>query len=230
MKKFLIMAVIMLSSVNTFAQQPVGTFTIAPKVGMNIANLTDMSFEFGNKMMKLSPKPRIGLAVGVEGEYQISELFSLSAGVMYSMQGLKYSEKIAIPVVGEQSLEATGKLDYINIPIMANVYVLKGLAVKLGIQPGFNIASKLSMDMKGAMSGGNEEDPDIKDAIQSVDISIPIGVSYEYANVVFDARYNWGLSNVFTDKRTRTILDDFIPGKKSKNSVFQISVGYKFAL
>ena len=39
--------------------------------------------------------------------------------------------------------DVTNRLDYINVPIMANVYVVKGLAVKLGVQPGFNVSNKL---------------------------------------------------------------------------------------
>ena len=49
--------------------------------------------------------------------------------------------------------------------------------------------------------------------------SIPVGLSYEYANVVLDARYNWGVTKVAD-------LGDNSP----KNSVFQITLGYKFDL
>ena len=40
MRKVIIMAVLMLASVATFAQRPVGSLTLQPKIGMNIANLT----------------------------------------------------------------------------------------------------------------------------------------------------------------------------------------------
>ena len=88
---------------------------------------------------------------------------------------------------------------YLNIPIMANVYVVKGLAVKLGIQPGFVV------------------EKDDMDNMKTFDFTIPVGLSYEYSNVVLDARYNWGLTKML-DK-----LD-------CKNSVFQITLGYKFEL
>ena len=57
---------------------------------------------------------------------------------------------------------------------------------------------------------------DVED-VKSVDFSIPVGLSYEYANFQLDARYNWGVSKVIDD-------DD------EKNSVFQITLGYKFKL
>lgn len=98
---------------------------------------------------------------------------------------------------------------------MANVYVVKGLAVKLGVQPGFKVNDKL--DLRMPVLGGALVD--LKAKAKSVDFSIPVGISYEYNNFQVDARYNWGLTKVFdVDK-----LDQ-------KNSVFQITLGYKFDL
>ncbi len=79
MKKVLFVAAMMFSSVATFAQHAVGSFNLQPKVGVNIANLTEIK----------DSDPRIGLAAGVEGEYQAGDIFSVSAGVLYSMQGAK---------------------------------------------------------------------------------------------------------------------------------------------
>lgn len=97
---------------------------------------------------------------------------------------------------------------------MANVYVVKGLAVKLGIQPGFKVSSTVKTDLNTSI-GSTTGSRDIK--AQSVDFSIPVGISYEYSNFQLDARYNWGLTKVFENG-------------KDKNSVFQITLGYKFDL
>lgn len=104
----------------------------------------------------------------------------------------------------------SSELDYINIPILANVYVAKGLAVKLGLQPGFNVNS--SVKSKG---DGVTVDADVD--VKTVDLSIPIGLSYEFNNFVIDGRYNWGVTKVHSD------LD-------CKNSVFQFTIGYKLPL
>lgn len=187
MKKIILMAVVMLSSVATYAQNAVGQVTIQPKVGLSIANVTDID----------GTDPRYGVVAGAEFEYGISDIFSLSAGALYSMQGAKEDN-------------STLKLDYINVPILANVYVTKGLAIKLGIQPGFNVNSSWKMKSNGTSV---ESDVDVK----TVDFSIPVGASYEYQNFVFDARYNFGLTKI-TDN------------SDAKNTVFQFTVGYKFAL
>lgn len=192
MKKILLMAVVMLASVASYAQYAVGTFTLQPKIGMNVASLTKCD----------GCDPRIGLAAGVEAEYQATDIFSVSAGLIYSMQGNKAKE---------EGVTLTTKLDYINIPILANVYVTKGLAVKLGVQPAFNVSDK--QKLSGGKASVEAEDV----GAESFDFSIPVGLSYEYNNVVFDARYNFGVTNI-------------ADGGDSKNSVFQFTLGYKFAL
>lgn len=196
MKKLFLMASLMMLSLGAFAQFAPGTLSIQPKVGLNIANVTDSE----------GADPRLGLVAGAEFEYQVTDMFSLSAGALYSMQGAKEDES---------GVTSTLKLDYINIPILANVYVSKGLAVKLGLQPGFNISSKIS-----AKSGGNSVSIDAADAgfdIKSLDLALPIGLSYQFDNFVIDGRYNFGLTKL-------------VDGDSSKNSVFQITFGYKFAL
>jgi predicted porin len=200
MKKFIASALMLFAaSTATFAQHEVGSFTLQPKVGVNIASLTKSD----------GADPRIGLAAGVEGEYQATDIFSLSAGVIYSQQGNKYDKT----VLG-QNVKYTNKLDYINIPIMANVYVVKGLAVKLGVQPAFNVNSKFSTVANVAST---ETKKSVDTDVKSFDFSIPVGLSYEYNNVVLDARYNWGLTKIADNS-------------DSKNSVFQITLGYKFDL
>lgn len=192
MKKILLMAVVMLASVASYAQHAVGAFTLQPKIGMNVASLTKCD----------GADPRIGLAAGVEAEYQATDIFSVSAGLIYSMQGNKVSGK---------GVTQTTKLDYINIPILANVYVTKGLAVKLGVQPAFNVSDKVKY------SGGKTSIQDEDAGAESFDFSIPVGLSYEFNNVVLDARYNFGVTNI-------------ADGGDAKNSVFQFTLGYKFAL
>lgn len=191
MKKMILMAAMFVASVAAMAQNAVGTISLQPRIGVNVASLTDAD----------DADARVGLAVGAELQYQATDLFAITGGLTYSMQGAKYDN-------------TTVKLDYINVPILANVYVVKGLAVKLGIQPGFKVNSSAKVK-----SSGVSVSADLDDAVNSFDFSIPVGVSYEFSNVVLDARYNWGLTKAFDAE-----------GLDSKNSVFQFTVGYKFAL
>ncbi|MDD7273738.1 MAG: porin family protein [Prevotella sp.] len=201
MKKLFVVAAVMLAAVGAQAQRAVGSWSFQPKVGMNVAGLTKTD----------DSDARIGLALGAEAEYQLTDLFSLTGGVMYSQQGTKWTGDMDIYDIPFNGT-ATLKLDYINVPILANVYVAKGFAVKLGLQPGFLVNKQVKIK---AMGQSISKDIPSEAGLNTFDLSIPVGVSYEYKNVQLDARYNWGVTNVAKDSDT-------------KNSVFQFTLGYKF--
>ena len=202
MKKVILSACVMLIAIAAYGQRDKGTVTLQPKVGLNIASLTND----GDADSRFAP------VVGAEVEVQATDMVSFSGGLLYSMQGAKGK-------VG--NVDGTVKLDYINVPILANVYVANGFAVKLGVQPGFLINNKVKVSQNGVNAEVDLEKAfkaaGIDAKLNKVDVSIPMGVSYEFSNINIAARYNWGV--------TKIIDED-----SSKNSVFQITVGYKFAL
>ena len=189
MKKLILMAAFALTSVVSFAQQSVGTILVRPKVGLNVADLTNMN-----------TTARVGLVLGAEAEYQATDIVSVSVGALYSTQGAKLKSFTLPTINATMNDKVTANFNYITFPVLANV------AVSLGLQPSFNVTGKY------------EAGPWIyKDAAKTFELSIPVGVSYTTGNLVFDGRYNFGIS------RATTLLD-------SKNSVFQFTVGYNFAL
>lgn len=195
MKKMMMIAVMALVAMTASAQKTLrdsGTFTLQPKAGLALGN-------FSGDYIKVSgqddPTIRVGFIAGVEGEYYINDWLSAAAGVNYAQQGWKFDDE-------------TTKLDFLNIPLTANFYVAPGLALKTGFQIGFMLSAK-------------DDDIDVKELYESTNISIPLGISYEISNFVFDARYNIGLSNLYKHSGS-----DF----KGRSDLIQITVGYKFEL
>ena len=203
MKKIMMIAAMMLLSVGAFAQNEVGQFTLKPMAGVNLATLTKTD----------DSKLRVGLAAGVEAEYGVAENFSLSLGALYSMQGVKFTEKGS-----GATLDVTYKLDYINIPVLANYYLFKGFAIKAGIQPAFKASAKVKAELSSGSA--SVKDSETLDGVKGFALSIPFGLSYEYEGFVVDARYNLGVTKAFKDSW----------GTNSKHSWFMFTLGYKFAL
>ena len=198
-------AAMMVAAISANAQNEVGQLTLMPKAGINISTIT------GDGINK---KSKVGLVAGIEAEYGISEKFGLQFGLLYSMEGCK-SDAVVAAGEGASAFRAEGvkwNLDYINIPIMAQYYVVKGLAVKAGIQPAFNVRGKWSVD------GNSGKMKDIGYEPKAFNFSIPVGLSYEYQNFVLDARYNIGVTKLVKD------------ADQGRNSTFAITLGYKFAL
>ena len=192
MKKIFLVAVIAVMSLTASAQNEVGQITLQPKAGINLSTITGD----GNQKMK------VGLVAGVEAEYGLAENFGLAFGALYSMEGCKYNDWAGT----DKSLKYN--LDYINIPILAQFYPVKGFAIKAGVQPAFNVRHKASFD------GNTQTINDIK----SFNLSIPVGLSYEYQKFVLDARYNIGVTKLVKN------------ADKGRNSTISITLGYKFAL
>lgn len=207
MKRLIVLTAILMTTVVAMAQWEEGDFMVQPKFGMNIATLSD------------ADKSIFDHHFGLEAEYMVSDQFSMSLGALLSNQGAKYD-----PVYdnnGQILLDKyTADLDYVHVPVLASYYVLPGLAVKAGVQPGFKMKAKAkfenhSYDLDEMYKVYNLiTGEDAK--ISNFDLSIPVGVSYEYRHFVLDARYNWGLLKVIN------VGDAFY------NRVFMLSLGYKF--
>ena len=189
MKKLMILAVMMVATLTASAQQKVGSWSITPTGTFNLATIV------GDNTDDMSMK--VGLGAGADAMYQLSSLVGLSGGLYYSMQGANGKGDVKYNV------------DELLIPLMANFYVYPNLALKVGLQPGFIVDAKIKSD---------KVEVDSSDSFQSVEISLPLGISYEISNFVIGARYNLGLAKI-----------NKVNGSW-RNSVLMFSLGYKIPL
>lgn len=224
MKKMLMIVAMAVCCMAANAQNEVGKLTIQPKVGFNVSNLTGAEIVTGTNSTE-SANMKLGLVIGAEAEYGIAQNFSVAAGLLYSMQGCDFGEfKASFPdaygnIVEQGWSKNQSNVAYLNIPIVANYYLAPGFAIKAGIQPGFLLSAKKKIDGVGITPN---EDIDFKKELNSFDLSIPLGLSYETDNFVIDGRYNLGLTKLNKES---------VSGEKDiKNSVIQVTIGYKFAL
>ena len=200
MKKVLLTAVMALITIVAQAQntqRETGTFTLQPMVGASFGYLSgDWNSEPREKKKLIA-----GVVVGVEGEYYATKWLGISAGMNYAMQGwrLDYPDRSVLT-----------RLNYLNFPVMANIYVVKGLSLKTGAQFGWLLNAKDRVD---------DVNIDIKDDCNGFCFAIPLGLAYEFDNFVFDARYNFALSNVINKVNER-----------KRSQLIQLTFGYKFSL
>jgi hypothetical protein len=98
---------------------------------------------------------------------------------------------------------------------MINLYFYKGFALKAGLQPAVNINAAVVIK-----SGGDTAERTFKELgidVNTFDLSLPLGLSYDIGRFVIDARYNIGLTDIIDH-------NDVHP----RHSVFQFTLGYKF--
>lgn len=151
---------------------------------------------------------KTGFHVGLLAEMFLNEQFSLQPEILYSTQGAE--------LMGDH-LSTKYNLEYVSVPVMAKYYIADGLNLQVG--PQFSFLSKA--ETKGEIEGLGSGTINVKDNTESFDFGVNFGLGYEFAAGVFvDARYNLGLSKI--NKQSLPNVED------GKNSVFQVSLGYKF--
>ena len=229
MKRIAFLLTVLTASLLALAQPSAGSFSLIPRLGVNFANMTNDEVVVDLMQQEHTLKSRIkpGLMIGFDGEYQATSDLFMSLGLQYSRQGSRFPDferKDGEFVEGYSDWHTD--LDYLNVPLLFGYRIAKGFSVKAGLQLGLLLGGKEKMSYTditildgGTRKQGNAvpRETDVKDVYKSVDLSIPLALSYEFENVILDARYNFGL--------TRIHQLDVV---KSRNSVIQLSVGYRF--
>jgi hypothetical protein len=178
-------------------------FRFIPRAGLNLANTTNT----GGSM-----KP--GLNFGIATEYMFTPVFAAETGLYYSLQGARF--KFA-------SVDL--KHDYLNIPILAKLYVYKGLNFFVGPQFGIKMSvNKLSYSDDN--NGGKLIDSDMT---KPFDAAAVIGAGYLFrTGLVISANANIGLTNKAKDSFVSGDEIIQVSNQSYKNMVIQFNFGYRF--
>jgi len=190
MKKTLIISLVVatLAISNTYGQTKFGV-----KGGLNFASA---SIEGADG---LDTKSKTGFHGGIFLAFKLNKI-AIQPEALWSVQGVTTSfDDFGVPV------ELDTDLNYVNIPIMVKIYLIKGLHLELG--PTFGLL--ISAETAGI---------DVKEELKSSDISASFGVGYDaIMGLGGGIRYNLGVSD---------ILEDPASGESWKNNNLMVSVWY----
>lgn len=200
MKK-LLLSVFILSGL-IFITTPDAQAQLGVKGGLNVANFNDTD---------ASADSRAGIMAGLTYDFGVPmSPITIQPGVFYAQKGAKLSEG---------NVEATTKLDYIEIPVVAKFnFILDNPMltphVYFGPYLGFNINAEQEVS-----GGENSGTVDIDDAVKGTDFGVVVGAGADITRFNVGVRYSAGLSDIAED--------DSFDGD-GKNGVFSIVVGIDF--
>ena len=227
MKRIAILIVLVTSTLVSMAQNKPGIWSVTPHVGVSFSSLLGGSgiYEItDNEVAEVKPYTLLGFIGGADVMYQASDVVGVSAGLSFVQAGCKFKDdKGKNSVVYNRNL----RMNYVAMPILIHSYLLPGFSVKAGVEPTLLLGAKshevqqsFDVDKEGVMSNFHEDEFTInmKNGMRKFGLSIPIGVSYEYKNVVLGALYHVGVFNIYKE------------GNSARKSVIEMSVGYKFNL
>ncbi len=194
------------------------------KGGLNLANVS------------VDPEPsgvsfdmRTGIGVGGDIEFSLSasNKLTLRADVLYMMKGTKYNEDGVDPNYGAYTIEATYKLDELVVaPFLVFRFPSGGATpfIQVGPELGFNLTHKYDLDYEFTdQNVSGSESGDIEDwASMNFGLNFGGGVAIPAGKgeVLFDARYNLGLKNMYTGTGDET----------DKTNGIQFLIGYNFTV
>ena len=143
-----------------------------------------------------------GINIGGIAEYSFSDRIGIQTELLLNQKagnfGVRDNSNFFLGNI-------VSKLVYIDIPILAKIYIGNKFSFEVGPQIGFKISEKTEFN-------GEE----IESEIKTLDTAIVGGFGYQFDQGLFiQARYGYGLSEIFENERY-------------KNSVISLSLGYKF--
>lgn len=232
MKKFLLFFVLAFIIFNTNAQVKFGVTG-----GVNLANV---STDFVDAEDAPDGSIKIGPRIGVTADYDVTDIFTLRSGLLYSSKGYRVNEEISFFGI-TSSVESTFAVNYLEIPItgvykagdfeiMAGPYVAFGIGGKFESEvtvAGVTESEEFDIDFTNEVDASTEENAF---PVKGLDVGLTLGAGYNVGPGVVNLFYSMGLSNLTPD--VSTDLDpEFDPADESvKNSVIGISFTYFFGM
>lgn len=170
------------------------------KAGANLANV-------GGDVEDTNMK--VGFHIGGVANFKLTESFAFAPELLFSTQGYKIDGG---DVMGVSIPDVKMNTTYLNIPLLAKIYLGESFNIHAGPTVGFLLGAKVK---------AGDESVDAKDFYKGLDFGLGFGLGYELeSGLNFGARYNLGLANIADTEDG----DD----SKATNQVIQISVGFNF--
>lgn len=187
MKKIILTSVITVCAIFAAQAQKIH---LGVKGGLNIAQLSDFN----------GSGSRVSGHVGGFVNFRLRNL-AIQPELLFSGQGEKYE----VPLVGG---ERTVALNYINVPVMFQYYLIPEFYLEAGPQIGFLVSAK---------DKGGSTTVDVKDGYNTADMGAAFGLGFKFPlGIGVYGRYNFGLTDIYDGN------GDY------KNSVAQIGAFYTF--
>lgn len=173
MRKTIILIVILVATVSVNAQ-----FKFGVGGGMNFTNISGL--ESGGATVDGSA----GFNGGLIMEVKLPVELGIEADVLFSQQGfdINYTDQSFAAYSSENNLT------YIDVPVVAKLYILKVISLQGGVQYSQLLGAKSKVEGFG--------ESDVKDAFNAGYLSAVLGFGIDVSKLHFSTRYNFGVTNI----------------------------------
>jgi hypothetical protein len=235
MKKIFLLLIAILPLV-AMAQNDDMHVSIEPHVGMTISKMDGNALN-GSKTWKT------GWTAGAEVEIPLSSYYSLTTGVDYSLIGTGFKERKEKYSSSKSHINAI----YVSVPLQVKAYFpqVKGLAAHIGAEIGFLTSAKVhaeatsirTMDIGDGMSSyflwenyKVKESEDVSKLFRNIIYDIPVGLSYEWRNIMFNATYRFEIRTAIHNNAYNSGWMASQEALTARHHAILVTLGYKFKL
>lgn len=200
--------------------------SIAPEVGVNLANASVSTNFFGSNDIDTKMKP--GLKAGALLDIPVVGGLFVQPGAFFSMKGYKASSSVTVLGITTE-VEGSTALNYLEVPVNLGYRYAIGNAGSIFVTAGPYLGYAFSGKMKskttvnGSTSGEAEDDVEFGSEdteMKPLDFGLNFSAGYQLPmGLYFRAQYGLGLSEL-----SNTSLASY------KNRVLAFSVGYAIPL
>ncbi len=170
----------------------------------------------------VSTQSRFGFHAGGYASFRFGDRFAIEPGLQYSLKGVELNGRLAGNSAMLDFLNANTTFrvqsHYIEMPVLAKVYLTEGLHLFAGPQVAYLVDNKLNARASVLGFSALNRTLNIRNRFQKWDFSGVAGVGYTFTNGVnVMAAYDYGFQRIDANSNFNTY-----------NRAFKFSLGYEF--
>lgn len=196
------------------------------RAGMNVADLQGDAVKSFTTLAGYAPDGSItrqlrpGFYAGVFATLPLGAGFAIEPGITYAEKGAVLKGTLPFPALDFLNANVTGtaRLAYIDVPVLAKVYLTPGFYLYAGPQASFLVSGKARVDANVLGFSAYKQDFDVSNQLRKVDFAAVAGLGYQFDNGFgLSAGYDYGLTSLDSGNRFQAY-----------NRVAKIGLSYAF--
>lgn len=214
--------------------------SIIPHAGVAFSKLDGNAISVGKKW-------KTGFTAGAEVEIPVADRFSIATGADYSLlgTGLKVDNDYKEEAYTAHTDNAKINVGYISVPVQLKYYANKSLAFHVGIEAGFMLFATAhttttgikAMDIGDGMASTllwesykQKNSEDVGDNFRNIIWDVPVGLSYEYKNIILNATYRFEVRKSIHINNFEGLFNTYTGASTARHHAILVTLGYRFRL
>ena len=196
------------------------------RAGLNLSDVQGDAVQTFTSLAGYTPdgtitrQMRPGFYAGLYATLPISPSFAIEPGISYSEKGTVLQGKVPVPALDflNTKLTGTARLAYVDVPVLAKVFITPGFYMYAGPQASFLVSGKARVEAGALGFSAFKQDFDISNQLRKVDFAAVGGLGYQFENGLgLSAGYDYGLTSLDANNRFN-----------AQNRVIKVGLNYSF--